>query len=307
MPTTKAHKTRHHSNLRPKHRHTTKYLQAYAPYLPLLGILFVIITLLAPWRMNATGKVLPYATNVSKDSLLQLTNQQRTNNNREPLRISKDLNEAAQAKAQDMVKKNYWSHTSPNGKSPWVFVADSGYTYQKAGENLAYGFVTSEQVVAGWMNSRSHRANVLDQHYKDVGFGFADSENFDGNGPATIVVAMYATPIAAMADSKQLSPENLAADTGTTPVPSQVTTPTDSQSINRVQAITKGLLPWGQYIVGIITGAALMFLLVKHGISLKRLIHKGEKFMIHHPVLDATLISLVILGVILSQRVGTIL
>lgn len=306
MPTTKAHKTRHHSNLRPKHRHTTKYLQAYAPYLPLLGILFVIISLLAPWNLGVNGKVLPYATSVSKDALLNLTNDERADNQREPLKMSKDLNEAAQAKAQDMVKKNYWSHTAPNGESPWTFVADAGYTYQKAGENLAYGFVTSDQVVSGWMNSSSHRANVLDKNYQDVGFGFADSENFDGNGPATVVVAMYATPITAMADNKQLSPENLAPEAGsTTPTDTGVTA--EPQTINRIQEITKGIMPWAQYIVGIVTGGVLMFLVIKHGIGIKKWIHKGEKFAIHHPVLDATLISLVILGIVLSQRVGTIL
>lgn len=259
--------------------------------------------------MNPTGKVLPFTTNVSNQALLQLTNTERSRNKQQSLTLSKDLSEAAAAKAKDMVKKNYWSHTSPDGKSPWVFVVDSGYAYTKAGENLAYGFLTNEQIVAGWMNSSSHRANMLDSNYRDVGFGFADSKNFDNNGPATIVVAMYGTPLATSSDKKQLQPENITASTEpsantTTP---QVAAANETQSISRVQAITKGLMPWTPYVVGLITGAAIMLLLVRHGIQLKRLIHKGEKFAVKHPLFDATMVSLIILGVILFQRVGTIL
>jgi len=66
-------------------------------------------------------------------------------------------------------------------------------------------------------------------------------------------------------------------------------------------------MPWTPYVVGLITGAAIMLLLVRHGIQLKRLIHKGEKFAVKHPLFDATMVSLIILGVILFQRVGTIL
>ncbi len=307
MPTTKAHKTRHHSNLRPKHKHTKKYLQHYWPYLPLLTILVMIMAVLQPWRTPLFGgEVLPYATEMSISSLLKSTNQQRSKNGQAELDLNSELSRAAQDKAKDMVTRDYWSHNTPEGDAPWVFVTKAGYEYQKAGENLAYGFLTGEQVVTGWMNSTTHRANVLGDSYRDVGFGFADSPNFEDSGPSTVVVAMYGNPLA---DAPSIA--GSASPVGSPPIESfsSLTNLSSSgpQSISKIQAFTNGFMPWAQYAVGIIIGASLMYLALKHAIGLKRTIRKGERFAIAHPLLDTTLISLVVLGVLVIQRVGVIL
>lgn len=268
MPTVKARRTKHKA-LTPKHKQTKKYLQVYWPYIPLMVISILIISILQPWNSVFKRGVLPYATNVSVTGLLNATNQQRSNNGEGELNLNTSLTQAAQAKSYDMASHDYWAHTSPDGKAPWVFVTNAGYQYTKAGENLAYGFLTSDNVISGWMNSPEHKANILDTAYQDVGFGFADSPDFDNNGPATIVVAMYGEPIGATAD-KQDVPNAL---TSFNTLGNYTGRP-EPKTISKIQAFTKGIAPWVQYAVGAVIGAVLMYLVIKHGIYLRR--HVGR-------------------------------
>lgn len=138
-------------------------------------------------------KVLGYATNVTQSDLLSLTNQQRAGDNLSSFTLSSKLSNAAQAKANHMIANNYWSHIAPDGTTPWYFIDATGYSYQRAGENLAYGFTTSSGVINGWMNSPAHAANILDSRFSEVGFGIANGSNFQGD-KNTVVVAMYALP-----------------------------------------------------------------------------------------------------------------
>src|SRR5665647_1797248 len=127
-----AHKKRsgqHHS----KSKH---YMQAYWPYIPMLMIVGLGLLVNIIWSNHG---VLGINSDFSDSSLLASTNAQRTADNESQLSIDPLLSRAAQAKADDMVAANYWSHTSPDGKTPWTFIAASGYSYQRAGENLAYG------------------------------------------------------------------------------------------------------------------------------------------------------------------------
>src|SRR5690606_5510957 len=130
------------------------------------------------------------------DSLLQATNNHRARHGAGLLTINPKLTHAAQEKANDMRARDYWSHNTPEGNPPWVFIEKVGYSYVKAGENLAYGFQTSQAAIRGWMNSESHRENMLDPNYTEVGFGFANSNDYQSHGEQTIVVAMYGTPSA---------------------------------------------------------------------------------------------------------------
>ena len=84
---------------------------------------------------NPEPNVLAYATNVSHSGLLSYTNQNRSANGLAGLTLQSQLNSAAQAKANDMVAKDYWSHTSPDGRQPWDFITAAGYSYSTAGEN----------------------------------------------------------------------------------------------------------------------------------------------------------------------------
>lgn len=197
------HRTKHkasHRSHRSNRTQRSSFLIKRLKYFPA-----VIITLAASFLwvqphtpfMGNTRDVLAYATNVSIAGLLSATNAQRSANGVSSLTENSKLNAAAQAKANDMVTRDYWSHQTPDGKQPWVFITNAGYQYLSAGENLAYGFMTSSGTVTGWMNSPPHKANLLSVNFTEVGFGIANSPNYVGNGPQTVVVAMYGKPQAA--------------------------------------------------------------------------------------------------------------
>ena len=104
------------------------------------------------------------------------------------LKINATLGKAAEIKVQDMLNKNYFSHVSPDNKTPWDFIKNVGYKYLAAGENLAIDFPTAEGVNEGLMNSPTHRANILNKLYTEIGVsvGYGIFE-----GRETILVAQY--------------------------------------------------------------------------------------------------------------------
>jgi uncharacterized protein YkwD len=128
------------------------------------------------------------------DSLLSITNSEREKVGLDPLAANDKLSRAAALKAKDMLKHQYWSHVAPDGATPWRWIDQAGYIYSYAGENLAKNFRTPEAVMAAWMASPEHRANILDMHYSDVGFAVT-SGKLDGK-PVTLTVALYGAPSA---------------------------------------------------------------------------------------------------------------
>lgn len=194
--------TRKASTKKGQKKPTKNNTLVFLKYLPAL-----VITLFATflWQQphlaikNQENGVLAYATNTSSAGLLDSTNAQRSANGVGTLISASKLTSAAQAKANDMVSRDYWSHQTPDGEQPWVFIANAGYQYLSAGENLAYGFSNSSATVTGWMNSPSHKANLLSTNFTEVGFGIANSPNFVASGPQTVVVAMYGKPQVASA------------------------------------------------------------------------------------------------------------
>ena len=111
------------------------------------------------------------------------------------------LDIAAQEKAEDMAKLGYFSHTSPAGVNPWYWFKDVGYNYVHAGENLAVHFTDSEDVVTAWLNSPTHRDNILNANYREIGVGSARGtyEGYD----TIFVVQLFGTPAASAADLEQ--------------------------------------------------------------------------------------------------------
>lgn len=129
--------------------------------------------------------VLGIKVDISSEQLLTLTNKERESVGAGPLIINSKLSQAAGKKAQDMFEYNYWAHNSPTGKTPWVFIKSSGYKYVYAGENLARGFSTAEDVISAWMASPDHRSNMLSSNYEDVGFAVAVGKL---NGEETVLI-----------------------------------------------------------------------------------------------------------------------
>ncbi len=134
---------------------------------------------------NLTGAVLPAV-------LDNLTNQKRQTFSLSELKESTLLDKAAQMKAEDMASKGYFAHTSPEGREPWYWFDQVGYKYDYAGENLAVNFNDSKDVSEAWMNSPTHRANLLKAVYREVGTGIATGV-YKGQ-PAVFVAQLYGTP-----------------------------------------------------------------------------------------------------------------
>ena len=127
--------------------------------------------------------------------ILALTNTQRVDNDAAPLTEDTLLDNAAQAKANDMAANGYFSHIGPDGKTPWQWISGAGYQYQYAGENLAVRFIDSSDVVNAWMASPTHRANIVKPVYTETGVGVAEGL-YEGQ-EATYVVQYFGTPLAA--------------------------------------------------------------------------------------------------------------
>lgn len=104
--------------------------------------------------------------------VLNLVNQERSKNGLAPLTLNTDLTHIATMKASDMRDKNYFSHNSPTYGTPFEMLQQFGVKYTYAGENIAAGQKTSEQVMNDWMNSSGHRANILNKNYTQLGVGY---------------------------------------------------------------------------------------------------------------------------------------
>lgn len=117
---------------------------------------------------------------ISKDTseqalaILRLVNQEREKQGLKALVLSHTLNGIANEKAFDMKEKNYFSHNSPTYGSPFEMLQRFGVKYSSAGENIAKGQSTADQVMDDWMHSSGHRANILNKDYTELGVGFKD-------------------------------------------------------------------------------------------------------------------------------------
>lgn len=271
--------------------HSHNYKRVYHPYLPAMLIFMLSGFLLFASSLQGS-QVLNYATSIDDLSLLDTTNAERIGSGSAELKLSEALDRAAQAKADDMASKNYWSHITPEGEQPWGFIEAADYSYSFASENLAYGFATSSDTIKGWLNSPHHAQAMLDNKISEVGFGIANAPDFQGKGPETIVVAMYARPSSA-------SPASLSSQTKYLP-------PT-SGKISFAQTITPWNIPWINFAAGLFIGLSIMYLVTHHSFRLiKRRLSQGEKFIIKHPALDLALVAVIVLGVVVTRTSGFI-
>lgn len=134
-----------------------------------------------------------FFANLVKTTLIQLTNNTRQFAGLPPLKENPLLSTAAYLKAKDMIEKDYFAHQSPEGILPWYWFKKVGYDYQWAGENLAIGFLDSEEVHQAWLNSPSHRKNILNPNFNEIGLAILKGE-FQGN-ETTVIVQFFGTPL----------------------------------------------------------------------------------------------------------------
>lgn len=146
------------------------------------------------------GNILGYASNITVAQIIEGTNNERAKQGLVALTYNQQLSEAAAGKAQDMFNEQYWAHTSPSGKEPWDFIKNVGYSYRVAGENLARDFDSTAPMISAWMNSPTHRANIMNSRYRDIGLAVVDGKL---NGvETTLVVQMFGAQSTSSNDSQ---------------------------------------------------------------------------------------------------------
>jgi uncharacterized YkwD family protein/spore coat assembly protein SafA len=113
------------------------------------------------------------ATQSFEQEVVKLVNQEREKNGLKPLKENWELSRIARYKSNDMKDKGYFSHTSPTYGSPFEMMKNFGIHYSYAGENIAMGQRTAQEVMKAWMNSSGHRANILNKNFTEIGVGYA--------------------------------------------------------------------------------------------------------------------------------------
>lgn len=136
--------------------------------------------------------ILGYASQMPPSLIVELTNKRRVESGLPALVINEKLSDAARRKAADMFQKDYWSHNAPDGTKPWYFITSSNYNYLHAGENLARDFTDGDKVVQAWVNSPSHRENLLSNRFREIGVAVVDGKL--GGQETTLIVQMFGTP-----------------------------------------------------------------------------------------------------------------
>lgn len=202
--------TPRHSN---NHKAKALHISSISTYIVLLLVFQIVITAFAKFQPGVLG----YASNITASDLLKYSNAARKGAGVGELVLNGQLTTAAEAKAADMFANQYWAHTSPSGRDPWSFISDSGYAYLFAGENLARDFGDSKSVVDAWMNSPSHKENLLNSRYQDVGFAVVNGK-YNGY-ETTLVVQMFGAKSAVTPSVEPEKPVTLVPATVPTPTP----------------------------------------------------------------------------------------
>lgn len=154
-----------------------------------LSLVLAVIVPLLFWSIPAHSA---FEFTLTPQNILELSNQDRIKLGLAPLHFDARLQKAAAAKAQDILKNDYFAHISPTGALPWDFVRNAGFNYSFAGENLAINYTSPYELVNDFLASPSHRENLLSPFFSDIGIAVI-SGNYNG-APATITVQIFGTP-----------------------------------------------------------------------------------------------------------------
>ncbi|SFD86175.1 uncharacterized protein, YkwD family [Lentibacillus persicus] len=114
------------------------------------------------------------STSTSEEEVVELVNEERVKRDLEPLEMHSRLSDLARRKSRDMALNNYFSHTSPTYGSPFDMMRQFDFSFRTAGENIAAGQRSPEQVVESWMNSEGHRENILNEGFTHIGVGYVE-------------------------------------------------------------------------------------------------------------------------------------
>jgi uncharacterized protein YkwD len=143
-----------------------------------------------PVAPNLTAMAAAYP--VSAKDLLTLTNRDRSANGLAPLKINPKLTSSALTKCSDMVQRNYWGHSDPDGTPFYKIIEAAGVkNYSTLGENLAIGQTDADSVNTDWINSPAHRDNILNPKFSQVGIAVCKYPNYTPDGQAAFISVQH--------------------------------------------------------------------------------------------------------------------
>ncbi len=242
----------------------------------IIAVLLIVNVSLKLVVKNYDSHILGVAFNISTEELLNATNAERIKYGLSPLKLNEQLMQAAKQKAEDMFTKNYWAHYAPDGTTPWSFFQQAGYQYLLAGENLAKDFTDSQSVVAAWMNSPTHRDNLLKPDYKDIGFAIVEGNLQEE--PTVLVVQLFGKTDGAMlaetkgeATTKEIKP---AINYQTAKAKAKLPAVEKNPLIN-IQLLQKEVL------IGILAGLIVVLSLDLYFVEKKKLFRLSGKSLAH--------------------------
>jgi len=143
-------------------------------------------------------------TSLTPQQVVMATNDVRQAQGLTLLAEDSALSRAAQARARDMAQRNYFSHRDPEGEYVWPSVRKQGYAFTRVAENIAVNYESADAVLKGWLDSSGHRANIMDDRFRDIGVGVAEGV-YKGDS-AYYVVQIFGT------ENRQLSQVAAASD-----------------------------------------------------------------------------------------------
>lgn len=139
------------------------------------------------------------ASGLNPTDIIALANASRTKAGLTPLSENVTLATAAKNKANDMIKNDYFAHTSPKGVEPWYWIKDAGYQYKAAGENLAINYTDASEQHEAWMKSETHRANIMNTRYQEIGVAVVHGKI--AGKDSTVTVEYFGAPLVVAADT----------------------------------------------------------------------------------------------------------
>ena len=191
-------------------------------------IILIVIKVAVPFYGTQLATVLQRIIPFDSREIISETNKARVTQGLSALIPNAELDFAAERKLNDMISNGYFAHISPQGVSPWFWITKTGYEYTYAGENLALGFINPKATVTAWLDSSSHRKNLLNKNYTEIGVatGNANLVGIDG----ILVVQMFGRPSIQIAATQPVpSPK-------TSPV--QTATPRQSPKVSSVPIVS---------------------------------------------------------------------
>ena len=218
-----------HNDFKPQSLHPKRII-----FYSLSAILFKVILVVTVMILPVEAWLTPDILVEQSRKVINLTNAIRKNLSLAILTESQRLNQAAYQKAEDMLLNQYFSHTGPDNKSLADWLAGIKYNFAVAGENLAMGFASPEEVVNGWTRSRTHYQNMIDPDFKEIGVGMVSG--LYGKVDTTLVAQYFGSSVNQPSAAAEIQPIK--------PAAAPVKTADDSQLLGeKVEEISPAIPP----------------------------------------------------------------